>query len=90
MALISVIVLSATLSLEAIFLRWKISALGKSRQAADKCGGTPARQRARGWNAVGLNGYFGGGTIFITNDVGFSVGPNGPGTLLLTDGMALR
>ena len=25
-----------------------------------------------------------GGTTFITNDDGFSLGPNGPGTLLLT------
>ena len=34
--------------------------------------------------------YFGGGTIFITNEVGFSVGPNGPGTLFFTAGMLLR
>ena len=32
----------------------------------------------------------GGGTIFITNEVGFSVGPNGPGTLFFTGGMLLR
>jgi hypothetical protein len=34
--------------------------------------------------------YFAGGTIFITNEVGFSVGPNGPGTLFFTAGMLLR
>jgi hypothetical protein len=31
-----------------------------------------------------------GGTTFITKDVGFSLGPNGPGTLLLTGGKLLR
>ena len=33
---------------------------------------------------------FCGGTIFITNEVGVSPGPNGPGTLLLTGGRLLR
>lgn len=63
--------------------------------AAEERGGVPARQRARGRDAAYLNHYFGagapgGGTIFITNDVGFSVGPNGPGTLFFTAGMLLR
>src|SRR5215211_5216211 len=31
-----------------------------------------------------------GGTIFITNEVGFSLGPNGPGTLFFTGGTLLR
>ena len=34
--------------------------------------------------------YFAGGTILITKPVGFSVAPNGPGTLLFTGGMLLR
>ena len=38
--------------------------------------------------------YFGGalsgGTTFITNTVGFSLGPNGPGTLCLSGGRLLR
>jgi hypothetical protein len=39
------------------------------------------------------DGYFGvpsGGTIFITNDVGFSLGPKGPGTLFLMGDRLLR
>src|SRR4029079_8585457 len=31
-----------------------------------------------------------GGTIFITKDVGFSLGPNGPGTLFSTGGKLWR
>lgn len=31
-----------------------------------------------------------GGTIFMTNEVGVSFGPNGPGTLFFTGGMLLR
>jgi len=30
--------------------------------------------------------YFSGGTIFMTKLLGFSVEPNGPGTLFFTDG----
>ena len=33
---------------------------------------------------------FAGATIFITNEVGASPGPNGPGTLLRTGGRFLR
>lgn len=32
----------------------------------------------------------GGGTIFMTNVVGLSFGPNGPGTLFFTGGKVLR
>ena len=78
--------------------RSRVSSLWKAaarRQAADERGGVPARQRARGRDAAYLNRYFGagapgGGTIVITNEVGFSVGPNGPGTLFFTAGMLLR
>jgi hypothetical protein len=54
-----------------------------------KGGGKEARRLLLRWRAL-RQYYFAGGTIFITKPVGFSVAPNGPGTLFVTAGMLLR
>lgn len=50
------------------------------------------RHPAKGWaSPCNAPPYcFAGATIFITNEVGASPGPNGPGTLLLNGGRLLR
>ena len=57
---------------------------------------SPTLRRARAssgiqrYSRASANVYFAGGTIFITNEVGVSLGPNGPGTLFFTAGTLLR
>jgi hypothetical protein len=56
--------------------------------------GDSARVVSRKWDgrrpAMRRPYFSAGATIFITNEVGASPGPNGPGTLLLTGGRLLR
>ena len=79
-----------------VFVIWGIGVLAHwlaVTGARSKCSGQLGEaqaQAAHGRGPLRRAHFSGGGTTFMTNEVGFSFAPKGPGTLLLSGGRLLR